>query len=189
MSQARIVVLVGSLRGASISRQIAEAAVSTAPDGAEVAIYEGIGEIPFYNEDIDTAGSVPAAAQALRDAVAASDGLLLVTPEYNGSVPAVLKNAIDWLSRPYGAGAIGGKPVAALSGSISPNAAKWAHGDIVKVVGVAGGKVVEEAHLHYAGWGERFGANHPREDAEAQRELGEALKVLVTAASGELVSA
>jgi NAD(P)H-dependent FMN reductase len=132
MSQTRIVVLVGSLRGASISRQIAEAAVSTAPDGAEIAIYEGIADIPFYNEDIDIVDSVPVTAQALRDAVAASDGLLLVTPEYNGTLPAVLKNAIDWLSRPYGAGAIGGKPVAVLSGSISPNAAKWAHGDAVK---------------------------------------------------------
>jgi NAD(P)H-dependent FMN reductase len=189
MSQTRIVALVGSLRDASVSRQVAEAAASTAPAGAEVSLYDGIGDIPFYNEDIDIAGSVPAAAQALRDAVAASDGLLLVTPEYNGTLPAVLKNAIDWLSRPYGAGAISGKPVAVLSGSISPNAARWAHADAVKSVGIAGGKIVEEAHLHYAAWGERFAAGHPREDAEVQRELAESVKVLVTAASGELVSA
>lgn len=189
MSQTRIVVLVGSLRGGSISRQVAEAAAATAPEGAEVSIYEGLADIPFYNEDIDVADSVPATATALRDAVAASDGLLLVTPEYNGTLPAVLKNAIDWLSRPYGAGAIGGKPVAVVSGSISPNAAKWAHGDAVKAVGIAGGKVVEEAHLHFAGWGERFGANHPREDAATLSELTGVVRVLVEAASGELVSA
>ncbi|MFI5717993.1 NAD(P)H-dependent oxidoreductase [Nocardia sp. NPDC051750] len=189
MSQTRIVVLVGSLRGASISRQLAEAAVSTAPAGADVSIYEGIGEIPFYNEDIDVEGSVPASAGALRDAVGASDGLLVITPEYNGTLPAVLKNAVDWLSRPYGAGAISGKPVAILSGSISPNAGKWAHGDSVKSVGIAGGKVVDSAHLHFASWGDTFGATHPREHAETQRELSEALQALVTAASGELVDA
>ncbi|MEU1982188.1 NAD(P)H-dependent oxidoreductase [Nocardia sp. NPDC019395] len=189
MSQTRIVVLVGSLRSASISRQLAEAAASIAPEGVDVSIYEGIGEIPFYNEDIDVAGSVPAAAEALRDAAGASDGLLLITPEYNGTLPAVLKNVVDWLSRPYGAGAISGKPVAILSGSISPNAGKWAHGDTVKTVGIAGGKVVDAAHLHYAAWGETFGATHPRDHAETQRELSEALKALVTASSGELVDA
>lgn len=189
MSQTRIVVLVGSLRRASISRRLAEAAIATVPAGTEAALYEGIGEIPFYNEDIDVEGSVPAAAQALRDAVAASDGLLVVTPEYNGTLPAVLKNAIDWLSRPYGAGAISAKPVAVVSGSISPNAAKWAHADTVKSVGIAGGRIVEEAHLHYAAWGERFVASHPSDDAEALGELTGALKVLADAASGELVDA
>ncbi|WP_280462935.1 NAD(P)H-dependent oxidoreductase [Nocardia carnea] len=189
MSQTRIVVLFGSLRSASFSKQVAEASVGTAPEGVDVSVYEGIGDIPFYNEDIDVPGSVPAAAEALRDAVGASDGLLLITPEYNGTLPAVLKNAVDWLSRPYGAGAIKEKPVAILSGSISPNAAKWAHADAVKTVGVAGGKIVDEAHLHFATWGERFGVNHPREDAETLRELGEALRALVNAASGELVDA
>ncbi|MGI5216965.1 NAD(P)H-dependent oxidoreductase [Nocardia sp. CA-290969] len=188
MSQTRIVVLVGSLRAASISRQLAEAAVATAPEGVDISIYEGIGEIPFYNEDIDVAGSVPATAAALRDAVGASDGLLVITPEYNGTLPAVLKNVVDWLSRPYGAGAISGKPVAILSGSISPNAAKWAHGDAVKSVGIAGGKVVDEAHLHFATWGDTFGATHPSEHADTQRELAEALKALISAAS-ELVDA
>lgn len=86
MSQTRILVLVGSLRAASINRRLAEAAVKTAPEGVELAIYERLGEMPFYNEDIDAEGEVPAAAQALRDAVAASDAVLLVTPEYNGTL-------------------------------------------------------------------------------------------------------
>lgn len=189
MSRTRIVVLFGSLRGASFSKQVAEAAVGTAPEGVDVSIYESIGDIPFYNEDIDVPGSVPATAAALRDAVGAVDGLLLITPEYNGTMPAVLKNAIDWLSRPYGAGAIKDKPVAILSGSISPNAAKWAHADAVKSVGIAGGKIVDEAHLHFATWSDRFGANPPREDVETRRELGEALRALVGAASGKLVDA
>ncbi|WP_433201353.1 NAD(P)H-dependent oxidoreductase [Nocardia sp. CA-107356] len=188
MSQTRILALVGSLRAASINRQLAEAAVQTAPDGVEIAIYEGLADIPFYNEDLDVPGSVPAAAQALRDAVAQSDGLLLVTPEYNGSIPAVLKNAIDWASRPYGVGALADRPVAVVSGSISQNAGKWAHGDVVKALGVAGARVVDGAHLHFAGFGERFAQAHPREDAEALTQLGATVHELVQA-TGKLVSA
>ncbi len=189
MSQTRILALVGSLRAASINRQLAEAAVQTAPDGVEVTIYEGLADIPFYNEDIDVPGAVPAAAQRLRDAVAGADGVLLVTPEYNGTLSAVLKNAIDWTSRPYGVGALKDKAVAIVSASISPNAAQWAHGDAVKAVGVAGGKVVEAAHAHFGVIGERFGAAHPREDAEALTQLGATVHELVEAARGQLVSA
>ncbi|WP_406280968.1 NAD(P)H-dependent oxidoreductase [Nocardia sp. NBC_00881] len=188
MSQTRILALVGSLRAASVNRRLAEAAVQTAPEGVEVTIYEGLGDIPFYNEDIDVPGSVPAAAQALRDAVAAADGLLVVTPEYNGTLSAVLKNAIDWASRPYGAGAITGKSSAVVSASISPNAAQWAHGDAVKALGVAGARVVESAHLHFGVVGERFGAAHPREDAQALTELAATVRELVEAARGELAS-
>ncbi|MFI6041287.1 NAD(P)H-dependent oxidoreductase [Nocardia sp. NPDC051321] len=185
MSQTRILALVGSLRAASINRQLAETAVQTAPEGVEVAIYEGLADIPFYNEDLDVEGAVPVAAQALRDAVAAADGLLVVTPEYNGTLPGVLKNAIDWASRPYGAGAIKAKPTAVVSASISPNAAQWAHGDAVKSLGVAGARVVESAHLHFATIGARFATTHPREDAEALTELAATVHELVQATRGE----
>ncbi|WP_062999694.1 NAD(P)H-dependent oxidoreductase [Nocardia mikamii] len=181
MSQTRILALVGSLRAGSINRQLAEAAAQTAPEGVEVDIYDDLGNIPFYNEDIDVSGQVPAPAQALRDAVAAADALVLFVPEYNGTIPAVLKNAIDWASRPYGAGSIKGKPVAVISASISQNAAKWAHGDTVKAVGVAGGAVVESAHLHFGTIGQRFGEAHPREDAEALTQLAAAITELVAA--------
>ncbi|WP_054814553.1 NAD(P)H-dependent oxidoreductase [Nocardia arizonensis] len=189
MSQPRILVLVGSLRAASINRKLAEAAVEAAPEGARISIYEGLGEIPFYNEDLDVPGAVPAAAEALRDAIAAADGLLLVTPEYNGTTTAVLKNAIDWASRPYGAGALGGRPVAVLSASLSPNAAKWAHGDTVKAVGIAGANVIEAAHVHFGAVGERFAQVHPREDAEVLNQLSGAVAELVRAAGQSLVSA
>ncbi|GAB2639121.1 NAD(P)H-dependent oxidoreductase [Nocardia goodfellowii] len=189
MSETRILALVGSLRAASINRRLAEAAVQTAPEDVEITLFEGLGDIPFYNEDIDVEGAVPAAAQALRDAVAAADGVLLVTPEYNGTIPAVLKNAIDWASRPYGAGSLKGKPTAVVSASISSNAARWSHGDAVKALGVAGGVVVESAHAHFGVIGERFASAHPREDAEALTRLGATVHELVAAARGELVSA
>ncbi|WP_330229174.1 NAD(P)H-dependent oxidoreductase [Nocardia sp. NBC_00508] len=188
MSQTRILALVGSLRAASVNRQLAEAAAQTAPEGVEVTIYAGLADIPFYNEDIDLPDAVPAAAQALRDAVAEADGLLLATPEYNGTLSAVLKNAIDWASRPYGAGVLTGKPTAVVSASVSPNAAQWAHGDAVKALGVAGAKVVESAHLHFGVIGERFAASHPREDAEALTQLAGTVRELVEATRGQLAS-
>lgn len=188
MSQTRILALVGSLRAASFNRKIAEAAAQIAPEGAEITIYEGLGDIPFYNEDLDVPGAAPATAQALREAIAAADGVLLLTPEYNGTLSAVMKNAIDWGSRPYGKGALFGKPVAVVSASISTNAARWAHGDAVKALGVAGARVVEAAHLHFGVIGERFAETHPRDDAEALTQLSATVRELV-AASGELVSA
>ena len=112
----RIVVLVGSLRADSVNRRLDQKLVSDAPAGLEVEIAEGLADQPFYNE----------AAQRLRDRVASADRVLVVTPEYNGTMPAVLKNAIDWLSRPYGAGALAGKPLAVLGTTPTPYGGKWA---------------------------------------------------------------
>ena len=102
MSDTRVVVLLGSLRADSLNRRIAETLRDQAPAGTVVEIAEGLGEIPFYNEELDGGpdGAVPAAAQRLRDQVAGADRVLAVTPEYNGTMPAVLNNAIDWLSPP-----------------------------------------------------------------------------------------
>lgn len=113
----RTLALVGSLRAGSYNRQLAESAVKHAPDGTDVEIFEGLADVPFYNEDLDRPGVVPNSAQALRDAVKRADALLLVTPEYNGSIPAALKNAIDWTSRPFGSGVIVDKPVAVVGTS------------------------------------------------------------------------
>ncbi|MGV7852927.1 NAD(P)H-dependent oxidoreductase, partial [Mycobacterium kansasii] len=75
--------------------QIAELAAAVAPDGVSVTVFEGLGELPFYNEDIDTPDGIPDAVIALRQAAAQADAALVVTPEYNGTIPAVIKNAID----------------------------------------------------------------------------------------------
>lgn len=144
MTDTNIVVLVGSLRSDSVNRRLAEKLVADAPAGLRLEIVEGLSELPFYNEDIDGA-DVPATAQRLRDRVAAADRVLVVTPEYNGTMPAVLKNAIDWLSRPYGAGALRGKPLAVLGTTPTPYGGKWAHADVRRSAAVAGAVVVEDA--------------------------------------------
>ncbi|PNG21780.1 NAD(P)H-dependent oxidoreductase [Streptomyces cahuitamycinicus] len=171
----RILALVGSLRAGSHNRQLAEAAVKLAPEGAEVNLYEGLAEIPFYNEDLDVEGSVPAAAARLREAANTADGLILFTPEYNGTIPAVLKNAIDWLSRPYGAGALSGKPVAVIGTAFGQYGGVWAHDETRKSVGVAGGKVLEDIKLSIPGSVTRFAETHPADDAEVAQQLTEVI--------------
>jgi chromate reductase len=114
-----IAVLVGSLRKESFNRKMAHALAGLAPEGLRPEIVE-IGGLPLYNQDDDVPGKVPAAWQALRDRMKAADAVLFVTPEYNRSVPGVLKNAIDVASRPYGQSAFDGKPGAVVS--VSPGA-------------------------------------------------------------------
>ena len=89
----------GSLRRGSFNAALLRAAVGLMPEGARLTI-RTIEDIPLYNADRENADGVPDAVTALKDAIAASDGLLIATPEYNNSIPGVLKNAIDWLSRP-----------------------------------------------------------------------------------------
>ncbi|MEO9324993.1 NAD(P)H-dependent oxidoreductase [Nocardioides sp. C4-1] len=138
----RIAVLVGSLRPDSTNRKVADLLAANAPEGVELHVVDGLGAIPFYEENLD-ATATPAAATALREAVAASDAVLLVTPEYNGTMPAVLNNAIDWLSRPYGTGAIVGKPVGVIGTTPTPYGGKWAHEDAARSVGIAGGVAID----------------------------------------------
>src|SRR5262249_20136517 len=120
MSSTReVAVFVGSLRKDSFNRKMAKALADLAPDGLKLGIVE-IGQLSLYNQDDDVPGKVPPAWQALRDRVKAADAVLFVTPEYNRSVPGVLKNAIDVVSRPYGQSAFDGKPGAVIS--VSPGA-------------------------------------------------------------------
>ncbi|BBZ48845.1 NAD(P)H-dependent oxidoreductase [Mycobacterium heidelbergense] len=147
----KVLALVGSLRAASINRQIAELATAVAPDGVTVTVFEGLGELPFYNEEIDDAMNTDtpplAPVAALRAAAADADAALVVTPEYNGSIPAVIKNAIDWLSRPFGDGALRGKPLAVIGGSFGQYGGVWAHDETRKSFGIAGAAVVEAVKL------------------------------------------
>ena len=161
MSDTRVLVLVGSLRAESFNRKLAEAVRAQAPVGVTIDIADGLAEIPFYNEDLD-GEQVPAAAQALRDQVAAADRILFITPEYNGSTPAVLANAIDWASRPFGQGAIKGKPTAVVGTAVGQYGGQWAHQDTRKSAKVAGANVLEDIDLSHAySWGA-----DPSQDAE-----------------------
>jgi NAD(P)H-dependent FMN reductase len=168
MADVKILALVGSLRAASINRQLAELAAETAPEGVAVTVFDGLGDLPFYNEDIDNE-NVPASVVALREAAGEADAALVVTPEYNSSIPGVLKNAIDWLSRPFGNSALKGKPAAVIGGSFGQYGGVWAHDETRKSFGIAGPRIVEDLTLSVPF--KSLDGQHPRENAEVVASL------------------
>ena len=176
-----ILTLVGSLREGSINRQLAEAAAEHAPDAVDVVTFDALSDIPFYNEDIDNDTDRPKAADDLRAAAADADAVLLVSPEYNGTMPAVLKNAIDWLSRPYGAGAISSKPAAVIGSAFGQYGGVWAHDEARRALGVAGAAVVDDAKLSIGGSITRFAELHPKDDAEVAGAVNDVLSALAGA--------
>jgi len=167
----KVLTLVGSLRNGSTNQQLAEATSHNAPEGMEVSVFSGLENIPFYNEDNDVEGSVPAVAQALRDAASGSDALMLVTPEYNGTMPAVLKNAIDWLSRPFGASPVSGKPTVVVGTAFGQYGGVWAQDEARKALGIAGAKVLEDVKLAIPNSVVRFAELHPKDDAEVVEQV------------------
>lgn len=112
-----LAVLVGSPRAASVHRQLADVAARVAPRGTTVEIVDYLDTLPLYNQDLDTEVA-PEPVQRLRDQLSAADAALLLAPANNGTLSAVLKNAIDWASRPYGESSLTGKPVAVSSAAI-----------------------------------------------------------------------
>ncbi|MBJ7336197.1 NADPH-dependent FMN reductase [Mycolicibacterium sp.] len=175
MADVKILVLVGSLRAASLNRQLAEVAGESAPAGVSLHLFDRLGELPFYNEDID-GEHVAESVQALRLAAAEADAALVVTPEYNGSIPGVLKNAIDWLSRPFGDGALKGKPLAVVGTALGQYGGVWAHDETRKSFGIAGPRVVEDIKLSLPA--KVFDGNHPRENADVVQQVREVVEKL-----------
>lgn len=168
ISKAKVLVLVGSLRAASVNRQLAELAIESAPDGVALELFDRLGELPFYNEDIDN-DAVAEPVVALRRAAAGADAALVVTPEYNGTIPGVLKNAIDWLSRPYGNGALQGKPLAVVGAALGRYGGEQAHDETRKSFGIAGARVID--HLKLSVPSTALDGRHPRENAEVAADL------------------
>lgn len=114
-TQVKILGIAGSLRKGSYNRAALKAAQQLVPESANIDIFELDG-IPAFNQDIEN--PLPEVVADMKDGIRAADSILFVTPEYNYSVPGVLKNAIDWASRPYGQSAWDGKPVAVMGASI-----------------------------------------------------------------------
>lgn len=109
-----ILALSGSLRADSFNAKLLETTKSLAPAGAVIEIYD-YRDVPLYDGDLEVR-DYPAAAQRLKARIRKADALLIATPEYNFSVPGVLKNVLDWVSRPYGDSALAGKPLAIIGG-------------------------------------------------------------------------
>ena len=136
----KILAVSGSLRRESHNTQLLRAAAAAAPEGVEVELWDGVRDLPLYDQDLES-GLLPEPVRRLREDWAAADAILFATPEYNGSVPGALKNAIDWASRPKGDAALTNKDVAVIGASTGQFGAMWAQADLRKVLGIAGARV------------------------------------------------
>jgi chromate reductase len=138
----RILGISGSLRRDSYNTRLLAAAAEVLPDDAELTVWTGLRDVPPVDED-EEVGPPPAAVAELREALAAADAVLIATPEYNGSVPGQLKNALDWASRPHATTPLRNLPVAAVGASTGPFGAVWAQADLRRILARIGARVVD----------------------------------------------
>ncbi len=186
----RILAIPGSVRRDSHNAALLRHLAERAPQGIEVELYTALKSIPPYDQD-DDVDVPPAAVSELRGAIADADGLLFATPEYNSSIPGVLKNAIDWASRPRATTPLQGKPAAVAGATTGAFGAVWAQAELRKVLGSAGARVVDlelpvgRAHEAFDDSGALICADGDRRDLELIEALAveiEARAVLAAAA-------
>jgi chromate reductase len=173
----KVLAISGSLRAESHNSKLLRAAVELFPADVDVEIWDGLKDVPPYDEDDDGADA-PAAVERLRSAIAGADALFFATPEYNHSIPGALKNAIDWASRPSGASVFLNKPAAVVGASTGAFGAVWAQAELRKVLGATGARVVDGelvlGHAH-----ERFDDAGGLRDANLREELQEVVDALL----------
>jgi chromate reductase, NAD(P)H dehydrogenase (quinone) len=148
----KIAVFVGSLQEKSFNRMLAQNLETVKPDDVEFD-YVDI-NLPLFNQDLEE--NYPPEVQKQKDIVASADGVLVITPEYNRSLPGVLKNALDWISRPYGQSAFNGKPAGVIGAGLHHVSGAIAQADFRHIAGFLNMKVmgqpelhIAEAHLHF----------------------------------------
>ena len=171
----KVLAISGSLRRDSHNTALLRAAAERAPAGVELELWDGLKAVPPYDED-DDVDLAPAAVTALRSAVAGADAVLFATPEYNHSVPGSLKNAIDWVSRPMATNPLRNKPVAVIGASTGIFGAVWAQGELRKVLGALGARVLDR-ELAVGQAAERIGGGAVG-DEELLAEIGDVVAEL-----------
>jgi chromate reductase len=177
----RVLGLSGSLRRGSHNRALLRAAAALLPPGAQLVEWDRIAELPAYDEDLDAAGA-PAPVRALRAAIADADALLIATPEYNGSLPGALKNALDWASRPHATNPLRGKPAAVIGASSGLFGAVWAQAEARKVLRTIGADVLER-ELPVGQADDAWDADGALRDPALRAALAEIADELVAAAA------
>lgn len=177
----RILAIAGSLRRGSYNAALLRAAAELLPSGFEIVIYEGLRELPPYDSDYDLEPAEPAVAR-LRAAIERSDAVLIATPEYNGSIPGVLKNALDWASRPFPDSALRGKPVAVIGASTGLFGAVWAQAEVRRVLEIIGADVID-AELAVGMADSAFAPDGQLAEPAQQAALGELVTSLAALAA------
>jgi chromate reductase, NAD(P)H dehydrogenase (quinone) len=177
----RVLGISGSLRRDSYNHALLREAAERLPAGAELIEFERLGEIPPYDADLEAEATPPAAVAELRRAMREADAVIFATPEYNHSIPGVLKNALDWASRPAGQSALTGTPAAVVGASTGMFGAVWAQAETRKVLSALGGRVVQE-ELPVAKAGDLYRDGHLELSPEQSHQLEETLASLVSEA-------
>jgi chromate reductase len=175
----RILAISGSFRHGSLNTALVRAAQGLAPDGVEIELYDGLDSIPAFNQDREAV--LPGAVQDLNRRIREADALLVATPEYNGSAPGSLKNALDWASRPHGEAAVVAKPAAVIGASTTPYGAKWAQEQIRRALTLSGAIVVD-AELAVGSAAEKVVGGELADEA-TRAELAQVVDSLVEAAT------
>jgi chromate reductase len=183
----RVLGLSGSLRGDSHNTRLLRGTATLFPDGVELELFDGLGAIPPYSEDAERDRTPPAVA-ALKDAIAEADAVLVATPEYNGSIPGQLKNALDWVSRPIATTPLRGKPAAVVGASTGLFGAVWAQAEARKVLATIGARVVDR-ELPVAQADESLGDDGLPLDRDAVQQLAATLDELLELAGSERLAA
>jgi chromate reductase len=165
----RVLAISGSLRRDSHNTALLRAAADLLPPGVELELWDGLRDVPPYDQDEDVEPA-PAAVAGLRAAIAAADAVLIATPEYNHSIPGALKNALDWASRPFATNAFRGKPAAVIGASTGLFGAVWAQAELRKVLAAMGARVVG-GDIAVGGAHEAFAAGGLLDEA-LRRQLG-----------------
>jgi chromate reductase len=175
----RVLGISGSLRRDSHNTKLLRAAGDLLEaEGADFVLYDGLKEIPPYDEDDDVEGG-PAAVERLREAVASADAVVFSTPEYNHSIPGQLKNAVDWLSRPIATNVLRNKPVIVVGASTGMFGAVWAQAELKKVLGATGARVSHKPEVPVGQAHTRFDDDGRLTDEQIEEQIGEAVRALV----------
>jgi len=177
-----VLAIAGSLRRDSLNRRLVEAAADCAPDGIEVRVYRGLGELPPFNQNLEAGEFAAGPVRELCEQVAAARGLFIATPEYNHSIPGVLKNAIDWLSRPASGELLVGKPVAVVGASAGRWGTRLAQATLRQVLFATESLVVTGPALYLAQTDAPFDSSGRLSDEAARRALRQILQALTDAA-------
>jgi chromate reductase len=178
----RVLAISGSLRQDSHNTRLLRAAADALPSGSQLELWHGLGELPFYNEEIDVQGEDEhPAVRELREAVRSADALLIATPEYNSSIPGVLKNGLDWASRPYAESVLRNKPAAVVGASTGSFGAVWAQAEVRKVLAASGSEVLDE-EFPLGSADDAFAADGLLVDPDLTERLGEVIARLVALA-------
>jgi chromate reductase len=182
----RILGISGSLRRDSHNTRLLRGVGELLPEGVELVLFDQLDAIPPFNEDAEHES--PPAVAALKAAIAGADALLVATPEYNASIPGVLKNALDWVSRPVQGTPLMGKPAAVIGASTSLFGAVWAQAETRKVLSTIGARVVDR-EIPIPEADEALGADGLPLDDDARELLEATLTELIELAESERVAA